>query len=425
MSAGTTSLFSPRVLVIWVAVAALLFVAMFLFMMFGSPERPTGPSAFSSSAIGYSGMADVMHRLGAPVVKSRGGSLAKLDQHGVLIVAEPMRSISPQQLRSLLTANRVLLVLPKWIGQPSGKVPGWIDDASLAPEDNPRSIARIAAPGAEIVRLDAAPVWTTNEIGRAPVISEKPQLIKSNRLRPILGSSDGMLIGELNNNQHRLWILADPDVLQNHGLTKNATFNAALINQMRGADGNVVFDETVHGFTEQLASPFHMLFEWPLVLATIQGLVAIALLLWATMGRFGLPLTAPIALPSGKARLIENTAKLFTLARYQPVIVRRYVYAMIRDAGRTLHAPAGLTDSALIVWLQRTGQARDVGVDCAAVLTAAGELGGGSQSSYTSMAALARDIFRWKQEIVDGGPRDSRPDRGHSRRGAQSPGRSG
>jgi hypothetical protein len=425
MSTGASSLFSPRVLAIWVAVAALLFVAMLLFMMFGSPDRPTGPSAFSSSAIGYAGIADVMHRLGAPVAKSRGGSLAKLDQHGMLVVAEPMRSISPQQLRSLLTANTVLLVLPKWVGQPSEKVPGWIDDASLAPEDNPRSIARIAAPGAEIVRLDAAPAWTTNEIGRAPEISEKPQLIKSNRLRPIVGSSDGMLIGELNNNQHRLWILADPDVLQNHGLTKNATFDVTLINKLREAEGNVVFDETIHGFTEQPASPFHMLFEWPLVLATIQGLIAIALLLWATMGRFGLPLTAPIALPSGKARLIENTAKLFALARYQPVIVRRYVYAMIRDAGRTLHAPAGLTDSALIAWLQRTGQARNVGVDHAAVLAAAAELGSGAQSSYTSMAALARDIFRWKQEIVDGGSRDSRPDRGHSRRGTQSSGRSG
>ena len=95
-----------------------------------------------------------------------------------------MPSISPQRLRSLLTANRVLLVLPKWIGQPSEKVPGWIDDASLAPEDSPRSIARIVAPGADIVRLDAAPAWTTNEIHRAPVITEKPQLIKSNRLRP-------------------------------------------------------------------------------------------------------------------------------------------------------------------------------------------------------------------------------------------------
>ncbi len=133
-----------------------------------------------------------------------------------------------------------------------------------------------------------------------------------------------------------------------------------------------------------------MLFEWPFVLATMLGVIAIALLLWATMGRFGVPLTAPLALPSGKTRLIENTAKLFALARYQPVIVRRYVYAMIRDAARTLHAPAGLTDAALIAWLQRTGQARAVGVDCATVLTAAGELAGGSQRSCSNGSARAR-----------------------------------
>ncbi len=425
MSAGSTSLFSPRVLVIWVAVAALLFVAMILFMMFGSPERPTGPSAYSSSAIGYAGIADTMHRLGAPVVKSRGGSLGKLNAQGLLILAEPMRSISQQDLRSLLTAHTVLLVLPKWIGLPSEKTPGWIDDASLVSLDGARSIARIAVPGADVVRLDAAPSWTTNEIGPTPVIGETPQLLKSDRLRPVVGSSEGMLIGEVANNRHRLWILADPDVLQNHDIAKNAAFDAALINTLRGADGNIVFDETIHGFTEEPASPFRMLFEWPFVLATIQGLVAIALLLWATMGRFGLPLTAPATLPSGKTRLIENTAKLFARARHQPVIVRRYVHAVIRDAGRALHAPAGLSDQTLIAWLQRTGQARGVEVDCAAVLSAAGEMGGGSRRSYPSMAALARDIFRWKQEIVDGGPGDSRPDRSHSRRGAQGAGRPG
>jgi hypothetical protein len=233
-----------------------------------------------------------------------------------------------------------------------------------------------------------------------------------------------MLVGELRNNRQRLWIVADPDVLQNHGLPQNAAFAAALINALRGADGNVVFDETVHGLAEQSRSPFWLLFEFPFVLATLQGAIAIALLLWATMGRFGVPLSPQIALPSGKAGLIANTAKLFALARYQPVIIKRYVYAIIRDVARQLHAPAGLSDTALVEWLRRTGQARAVSIDCGSVLSTAHDLAPRGVSGSV-LAALARDIFRWKREIIDGVSRDSGAHRRHARRGSQSRGRPG
>ena len=69
---------------------------------------------------------------------------------------------------------------------------------------------------------------------------------------------------------------------------------------MRGGAGNVVFDETVHGLTDQPRSRFWLLFEFLFVLATVHGAIAIAFLLWATMGRFGVPLTPPVAMASGR-----------------------------------------------------------------------------------------------------------------------------
>jgi hypothetical protein len=417
-------IFSPRLLAIWLAVAIALFGATLYLMVFGSPNNPIGPSAFSHSAIGYAGIADVMHRLGVRVIKSRGESLGKVDPPGVLVVAEPLPSVSPQKLRALLAANTVLLVLPKWIGEPNEDVPGWIKDATLLPVDSARTVARAALPQADVVRMKSVAAWSPNEINRTPVITDDVQLIKSDRLRPVVGTADGMLVGELRNNRQRLWIVADPDVLQNHGLPQNAAFAAALINALRGADGNVVFDETVHGLAEQPRSPFWLLFEFPFVLATLQGAIAIALLLWATMGRFGVPLSPQIALPSGKAGLIANTAKLFALARYQPVIIKRYVYAIIRDVARQLHAPAGLSDAALVEWLRRTGQARAVSIDCGSVLSTAHDLAPRGVSGSV-LAALARDIFRWKREIIDGVSRDSGAHRRHARRGSQSRGRPG
>jgi hypothetical protein len=402
-------LFSPRVLAAWLTIAILLFAATLYFMFFGHPNTPVGPSAFSRSAIGYAGIADVMHRLGARIVKSRSASLGKLDPDGVLVVAEPLPSTSPEQLRSLFTAGRVLLVLPKWTGNPSEQTAGWIEDASLLEEDAARKVARIAVPGAEIVRVPSVANWSPN---------------KSSLLRPVVATAAGMLVGELRTGQRRLWILADPDIMQNHGFPGNAAFATTLINRLRGGDGNIVFDETVHGLAEQPRSPFWMLFEFPFVLATVQGAIAIAFLLWATMGRFGVPLTPPVAMASGKAGLIENTAKLFELARYQPVIIKRYVYAIIRDVARQLHAPTGMSDTALVEWLRRTGQARAVNVDCGSVLSTASDLSSGSHGD-TTLSALAREIFRWKQEIIDGVSRDPRPHRSDSKRSSQSGGRPG
>ena len=414
-------LFSPRVLAAWLTIAILLFAATLYFMFFGHPNTPVGPSAFSRSAIGYAGIADVMHRLGARIVKSRSAPLGKLDPDGVLVVAEPLPSTSPEQLRSLFTAGRVLLVLPKWTGNPSEQTAGWIEDASLLEEDAARKVARIAVPGAEIVRVPSVANWSPNEIGSVPSITGSTQLIKSSLLRPVVATVTGMLVSELRTGQRRLWILADPDVMQNHGFPGNAAFATTLINRLRGGDGNIVFDESL---AEQPRSPFLMLFEFPFVLATVQGAIAIAFLLWATMGRFGVPLTPPVAMASGKAGLIENTAKLFELARYQPVIIKRYVYAIIRDVARQLHAPTGMSDTTLVEWLRRTGQARAVNVDCGSVLSTASELASGSHGG-TTLSALAREIFRWKQEIIDGVARDPRPHRSNSERSSQSGGRPG
>ena len=170
-------LFSPRVLAAWLTIAILLFAATLYFMFFGHPNTPVGPSAFSRSAIGYAGIADVMHRLGARIVKSRSAPLGKLDPDGVLVIAAPLPSTSPEQLRSLFTAGRVLLVLPKWTGNPSEQTAGWIEDASLLEEDAARKVARIAVPGAEIVRVPSVANWSPNEIGSVPSITGSTQLI--------------------------------------------------------------------------------------------------------------------------------------------------------------------------------------------------------------------------------------------------------
>ncbi len=415
---------TSRVMAAWIAAAILLALAsVYLAAFSGRSIDTVGPSTFSRSAIGYAGIADVMRRLGARVVKSRDDSVGKLDPSGVLVVAEPSQRTTAQQLSSLLSAHTVLLILPKWTGLASRSKPGWLASVELLPDGVPQSVAGDVAPSVAIVRDPPMRFWSHNELGVTPVIADKPQLMKSSRLRPVVGSDSGILVGELRSGARRIWILADPDVMANHGIAEplNAEFSVALIDALRGDDGNVVFDEVVHGFENDVNSPFRLLFEFPFVLATIQGVIAVGLLLWATMPRFGAPLSPPAPLSSGKGSLIETTAKLLDRARHRGVVIQRYIHAIVHDVARQLHAPAGLPEAELVEWLRRTGRARAVDVDCGAVLSKADELA--DHRAAGSLAALARDIFRWKREIIDGASGRPRADRSHSERNRPGGGR--
>jgi len=415
-----------RVMAAWVAAVIILVVGTIALAIFGGGSTESvGPSAFSRSAIGYAGIADVMHRLGARVLKNRGDSIASLDPAGVLVVAEPLNAPA-QRMSTLMNAHTVLLILPKWTAQESKKHRGWISDATEVAVSTARSAAQIA--NVDVVRVPRVTSWSRNEIGRVPVISQGGvQLIRSSRLRPVVGSDQGMLVGELRTGARRLWILADPDPMQNHGLADpdNAVFSVALINALRGADGNIVFDEVVHGLAEKARSPFRLLFEFPFVLATLQGVIAVALLLWATVRRFGAPLPPPIELKSGKRSLIETTANLLDFARHRPIVIQRYVHEIVQDVARQLHAPAGLAEPALIDWLRHTARARDAQIDCGAVVSRTDELVAAGRGASAQLATLARDIFRWKREVTDGGSGYSRIDRGDPQRGRQGGRRTG
>jgi hypothetical protein len=227
--------------------------------------------------------------------------------------------------------------------------------------------------------------------------------VKSDRLRPIVASAEGTLVGELTDEKRRFWVLSDPDAIANHGLGQyvNVAFSVALINALRRGDGSVVFDETVHGFLTRPSHPIKLLFEFPFVIATLQGAITLLLLLWATMARFGAPETAPAPLDAGRRGLIQNAAKLLEFAGHQRAIVQGYVGATIRYVADQVHAPRGLSDAALLEWLRRVGRSRGIEVDCAAISRRVDELAQTRRSDLTPLVELAREIDRWKREMID------------------------
>ena len=426
------SIFSRRLLIVWIVAAALTFAVSLFFMGSKDQGDTVGPSAFSRSAIGYAGIADVLQKLGIDVVKSRYDSLGKLAPGSVMVIAEPRPSPATERtLRTLLKADTILLVLPKWTGEPSKRKSTWLGEAALLSRADAAWVLHFVAPLADVVRSDEAS-WTTNTFAIAPTLQAPIQLMSGSGLRPLIGGKDGMLLGEVSRgngeflllsdplkplqrgavvtHKRAIWVLSDPDIMSNHGfaVAGNAALAVAMIKHLLAGSGRVVFDETLHGFTSEPAGPLLLLFRFPFIVATIQGALAIALLLWATLGRFGAPQPAPPPISAGRLGLLQNIAKLVEFTGHHEVMVRRYVFETVRDVARQLHAPRGLSTAALVAWLQRVGAARGISTDCGALISETETLADGRRRSAASLVRLARDIHRWRGEIVDGRSRHSR-----------------
>ncbi len=423
------SLFTLRLLTIWIAAAVATFALSLLLMgRSGEPGRGTdvGPNVYSHSAIGYAGLADMLRQLGTPIARSQAKSEGKLGKDGVLVIAEPSLEVALGSLTSLLTARRILLILPKWTGKPSRTHDGWLGNADLLPTAMAQAVLTIAGVKAEVVRHPNAEEFDTNDVGVMPSLDGPVQLLKSAMLDPVVAVGDAMLVGELKDKKHRIWVLSDPDLLENHGIGRgdNAAFAVGLIDLIRGPHGKVVFDETVHGFVAGHANPFRLLFQYPFVFATAQAAGAVLLLLWATLGRFGAPQAAPAPLAAGKYGLIENAANLLDYAGHHRTVVRRYVDETIRDVARRLRAPRDLSAAMTLAWLDRAGATRAVGVDVAALSRRAEEIAAVG-SDPAALEPLARDIYLWKQELIDGTARHPRPHRRGAGGSAQGGGGAG
>lgn len=420
------STFSGRLLIGWIVAAALTFAVSLYFMGSKDQGDTIGPSAFSRSAIGYAGIADVLQKLGINVVKSRYDSLGKLTPGSVLVIAEPSPGGATEAaIRTLLKADTILLILPKWSGEPSRQKSGWVGKAELLPRADAAWVLHLVAPRADVVRENEAS-WTTNMLGIAPSIKAPIQLMRGGPLRPLIGDKDGMLLGEISlgggqiillsnppkplqrnaaaSHKRTVLVLADPDIVANHGFAEggNAALAVAMVKRLLARPGKVVFDETLHGFISEPAGPLPLLFRFPFIVATVQGAIAIALLLWATLGRFGAPQPAPPPLGAGRLGLLQNIAKLVEFTGHHEVMIRRYLFETMRDVARQLHAPRGLSTAALVAWLQRVGAARGITTDCGALMSETEALADGRRRSAASLVRLARDIHRWRGEIVDG-----------------------
>jgi hypothetical protein len=404
---------SVRTIVLFVAIGMLSFFGALYFDVIESDaefSHPAGSNSFSVAATGHMAFVETLRQMDISVSISRYQSSGKAGPQDSLAVIEPFISSEYKTIVSnLLSGDNVLLVLPKWTAKPDPTNRQWVVDAKTYTVKILSEFISLYIPDAAVFRPFAVGALKVGNVSYEPSI-DRPQLLKSNRVEPIIETKGGILFGRYQHQTGKwLYVLSDPDILANHGLGKadNAALAISLIAQTIGDGGRVYVDETAHGF-QLVPNLWKLLLSKPYIVATIIGLSVILLILWAALQRFGKALPARDELPPGKEILIENTAALLGLGGHGQDVLENYLDHAKRDVARALHAPTNIIEKQRIEWLDRIAANRNIDLrleNLTNQVDKAQKSGGRNKATQYRIASM---IHKWKMEMIHGSGHNSR-----------------
>jgi len=365
--AGAPQLFSLRLVAGLIAAGILAFAAFLVLAAYAGDlrsGRDGRPHALSVSAIGYKGLVDLVGYSGgtARYVRSDDG----LDDVNLLVVAIEPR-IKRDDLAKLLERREnkaTLLILPKWLVAPHETRTGWVRQTGLVPPMALREVLGKERPlGIRQAKVGPGPAfgreWMSKFAARAPA---SPQTASGAQFQPLLvAPGAGPLLVQASDNPH--YVLADPDLMNNHGLKDPRTARAALaiLRRLNSEEDAVVsFDLTLNGFGTQ-RNALQLAFEPPFLALTLALLVAAILGGLHGAFRFGPERREERAIAFGKAALVENSAGLVRLAAREHRQGGAYAELLAEEAARVSGAPASLRGAELDAYLDRLTPAEATG----------------------------------------------------------------
>ncbi|MGP1353784.1 MAG: DUF4350 domain-containing protein [Parasphingopyxis sp.] len=355
----TASPFSAKTVILLV-IAGIIGFGAFLLLTAYAPEIRSGRDgrahSLSTSAVGFRGVYTLLEETGADV-----GYIRQEDSFpdaGLTIVT--LEQISNRERVYALTENGwgpLLIILPKWATFP---VPNerdrvqWLDSG----------IGGSAAPllsdlGQFSVSTSTTDSDTRLRTGLSPSLAlmapESLQTISGDGLIPVIRTDKSeIVLGQLEDRQ--IYILADPDLLNNLALADTESARAAL--QLLGAlnetNGPYRFELVANGFGGA-RNLLTLAFEPPFLALTLCLLAAALLAAFQAIYRFGPELRPGRAIAFGKRALVDNSAELLRLARREHLSSERYA-AMAREAAiSAIGNPRELEGEALDRWLDGLG----------------------------------------------------------------------
>jgi hypothetical protein len=292
-------------------------------------------------------------------------------------------------------AKVTLLVFPKWRAQRDAKKPGWVRISGLLPKSEPQgvlapetrlAIARRKTGGEMLVTVPAHALGV--QFPAPPVL----QTASGGNLQPIVTDAAGRIVlGRI--GESALYVLADPDLLNNHGVAdpRRAAAALALLDFLNSTDAEAIyFDVTLNGLGSG-KSPLKLMFEPPFLAVTLAIAAALLLAGLQAIARFGVPLRPQRAIAFGKAALVDNSAALVRKARREGRLGSRYADVVRERMAALLRLPPTMPADKIEQRLDALTPGRQFSTLAADAANA---------GTPESVLGAARALHQWQQEAI-------------------------
>jgi hypothetical protein len=350
--------FRPRTVALMLVIGVLGFVGMMVFGAY-APDmrsgRDGGGHALSTSATGYAGLVELARATGRNTVIVRDDRM--LDTDDLLVVTPPSGQTDMTTVLSLRASKPTLVIFPKWLTVGDRDHPGWVNRVGLAGLDNAEAVLAPADRLNVTIRPSGGRpliAHVADEYGMRFPAPRPLQSFAGSDLRPLVTDDAGRaVLAQLGDRP--VYVMSDPDLLDNRGLATAAGARAALETldylQPNGAQG-VYFDVTLNGLGDS-PSPLKLAFTPPFLAMTLAIGATLLLVGIQALARFGPPRLRPRAIAFGKTALVDNTAVLVRRAGREATLGGRYAQAIRERAATAFGAPARLRDAPLDAYLDR------------------------------------------------------------------------
>jgi hypothetical protein len=210
-------------------------------------------------------------------------------------------------------------------------------------------------------------------------------------LRPIITTQDGKII-LAKVGDRPLYVLSEPDLLNNHGMgnEQQASSALALLDYLNSTGAkSVLFDVTANGLGRS-RSPLKLAFDAPFLAVTLTIFMAMLLAAWQALVRFGPVRRRERAIAFGKAALVDNSAALIRKAGREAHLGGRYV-DVIRDRAVALfRLPPALDPQELDLRLEALNPHRSFAEAAHAAENA---------RTREELLGAARSLNQWLEEV--------------------------
>jgi hypothetical protein len=294
-------------------------------------------------------------------------------------------------------------VLPKWSVSANIEQPGWVNPPSqLDAFETSEILYKLfdLAPDTYVARPGVVSSWPLLPPKSPSPTIESPQLLSPGLpLDPIIAADEGVLLGHTTRFGGELYILADPDLLNNHGILQGD--NVLIAHQLfvgRLKAKTLVFDEVIHGL-QQAPSIWRELTEPPLWFLSFHLVGLLVLAIWAGLFRFGAPLPVPSRLPPGKEALVESAASLLSVQSDLWPSLQKYHQQLLFEVASACLASSSRDVSQSVAALARLTKQRKIEVDIEALSQEIASTQSGTPKRALIIAGL---LHRWRQEMLRG-----------------------